>query len=141
MDVTQLLEQDHREVEQLFSQYQDDEDQATLERICQELEIHTTVEEEVVYPRLAELDRAMEEHAEEEHSEATELIAQIRAGDPDSVLLAKQLQRAIQQHVSEEESQAFPLMREQLATEQLDAMGDRVAQRKHELTIQQSQVG
>jgi len=134
MDVTQLLEQDHRKVEGMFADYDRDHDAGVLAQICQELEIHTTVEEEIVYPRLAELDRAMEEHAEEEHAEAKELIAQIRAGDPDAQTLARQLQQAIQEHVGEEESEAFPLMRERLAGE-LETMGDQARQRKEQLMV------
>jgi hemerythrin superfamily protein len=133
MDVTQLLEQDHRSVEGLFSTYERSQDDATLQQICRELEIHTTLEEEIVYPRLAELDREMEEHAEQEHAEAKELIAQIRAGDPDAANLGRQLQHAIQEHVREEESQAFPLLRERMADE-LDELGSRVAERKQKLT-------
>jgi hemerythrin superfamily protein len=132
MDVTRLLEQDHRKVEGLFAEYDADRGPDTLVQICQELEIHTAVEEEIVYPRLAQLDRAMEEHAEKEHAEAKELITKIRAGDADTPKLAKKLERAIQEHVSEEESQAFPLMRERMGDE-LDTMGDRVKQRKEQL--------
>jgi hypothetical protein len=50
MDVTELLQQDHRKVEGLFDQYKSTQDDATVEQICQELEGHTTVEEEIVYP-------------------------------------------------------------------------------------------
>jgi iron-sulfur cluster repair protein YtfE (RIC family) len=84
MDVTELLQQDHRTVEGLFSQYRATQDDATVEQICQELERHTTVEEEIVYPRLAEIDPELEQHAEEEHATAKELIAQIRSR-PDNV--------------------------------------------------------
>jgi hypothetical protein len=50
MDVTALLQQDHRTVEGLFSQYKSTQDDATVEQICQELERHTTIEEAIVYP-------------------------------------------------------------------------------------------
>ena len=53
-DVTTLLEQDHREVEQLFTEFEQTGDREIALQICQELEIHTTVEEEIVYPVLAE---------------------------------------------------------------------------------------
>jgi hypothetical protein len=64
MEVTELLQQDHRTVEGLFSQYKSTQDDATVEQICQELERHTTVEETIVYPRLAEIDPELEQHAE-----------------------------------------------------------------------------
>ena len=84
MDVTELLQQDHRTVEGLFSQYKSTQDDAIVEQICQELDRHATVEEEIVYPRLAEIDPKLEQHAEEEHATAKELIAQVRSR-PDDV--------------------------------------------------------
>src|SRR5688500_1072985 len=67
MDVIELLQQDHRKVEGLFNDYQSTQDDDTAEQICRELEMHTTIEEEIVYPRLAEIDAELEQHAEEEH--------------------------------------------------------------------------
>jgi len=135
MDATTLLEQDHRKVEDLFARYENEQDESILQQICRELELHTALEEELVYPRLAELDRAMVERAEEEHAEARELIAQIEAGDPDAALLANQLQMAIQHHVSQEESEAFPLMRERMG-DQLEALGDQLDQRRRKLALE-----
>ena len=132
MDVTQLLEQDHRKVEGLFADYDDRQEATTLEQICRELEVHTTIEEEIVYPRLAELDRDLEQHAVEEHAEAKDLVAQIRTNDPDTPILANQLQKAIKEHVSEEESRAFPLLRERLGGD-LERMGAQAQERKQQL--------
>lgn len=54
-DAVQMLEQDHRAVEKLFTQFSS-EDQARKEEIAQqifqELDVHATVEEEVFYPAL-----------------------------------------------------------------------------------------
>jgi hemerythrin superfamily protein len=132
MDVTQLLEQDHRAVEALFEEYEQTEDRAVLDRICSELEVHTIVEEELVYPRLEAVDRELEEHAEQEHGQAKELIAQIRSGDPDATMLARQLKSAVQHHVQEEETKAFPRLREQIPGE-LAMLGRAVEDRKQEL--------
>jgi hemerythrin superfamily protein len=132
MDVTELLQQDHRTVEGLFSQYRATQDDATVEQICQELERHTTVEEEIVYPRLAEIDPELEQHAEEEHATAKELIAQVRSRPDDVARLVEQLQQSVQDHVEEEESKAFPALRQRLGDE-LDDLGKAVEQRKQEL--------
>ena len=105
MDVTELLEQDHRKVESCSPSGQSED---VLAQICNELEIHTTLEEELVYPRLAQLDRDLEQHAESEHEEAKLLIDQIRAGDPDVSTLARQLQMAVEAHVREEEGGPSP---------------------------------
>jgi hemerythrin-like domain-containing protein len=90
------------------------------------------VEEEVVYPRLAALDAGLERHARTEHEQARELMSQIRAGDPDTTTLARQLQQAVQQHVEEEEATVFPLMERELGAE-LATMGELVQTRKQEL--------
>ena len=56
----ELLETDHRKVEMLFEQYEDekegDEDtkRAIAERICKELTAHAQLEEELFYPWLKE---------------------------------------------------------------------------------------
>jgi len=132
MDVTELLQHDHRTVEGLFSQYKSTQDDAIVEQICQELERHATVEEEIVYPRLAEIDPELEQHAEEEHATAKELIAQIRSQPGDAARLVEQLQQSVQHHVEEEESKAFPALRQRLGDE-LDDLGKAVEQRKQEL--------
>jgi hemerythrin superfamily protein len=132
MDVTELLQQDHRKVEALFTQYESTQDDATVDQICQELEIHTTVEEEIVYPRLAEIDADLEEHAEEEHAQAKELITQLRDSPADPAGLVEQLKTAVQHHVQEEETKAFPAMRERLGGE-LESLGAAVEQRKQQL--------
>jgi hemerythrin superfamily protein len=133
MDVTELLQQDHRKVEGLFDQYKRTQDDATVEQICQELERHTTLEEEIVYPRLAEIDADLEQQAEDEHAKAKDLIAELRAGSDDVAGLVEELEAAVQHHVQEEETKAFPAMRERLADE-LASLGTAVEQRKRELT-------
>lgn len=140
MDATTLLEQDHRKVEDLFARYENEHDERTLHQICRELELHTTLEEELVYPRLAELDHTMVERAEEEHAEARELIAQIEAGDPDAAMLTSQLHKAMQQHVSQEESEAFPLMRERMSDD-LETLGDQLDQRRRQLALESASGG
>jgi hemerythrin superfamily protein len=132
MDVTELLQQDHRKVEALFTQYESTQDDATVDQICQELETHTTVEEEIVYPRLAEIDANLEEHAEEEHAQAKDLITQLRDSPADPAALVEQLKTAVQHHVQEEETKAFPAMRQRLGGE-LESLGAAVEQRKQQL--------
>jgi hemerythrin superfamily protein len=132
MDVIELLQQDHRNVEGLFSDYQSSKDDETAEQICRELEMHTTVEEEIVYPRLAEIDAELEQHAEEEHDKAKELIDQIRAKPDDVAGLVEQLQQAVQHHVNEEENKAFPEMRARLGAD-LEDLGAAVTERKQTL--------
>ena len=50
--------------------------------ICRELTIHTTIEEEILYPALREAldDEDLLDEADVEHAGAKELIAKIRVG-------------------------------------------------------------
>ena len=52
MDATELLMRDHRKVERLFSQYKQEKDPVTAERICTELTVHAVLEEKLLYPAL-----------------------------------------------------------------------------------------
>lgn len=138
-DVFALLEQDHREVEQLFSSFASSNDPATALKICDELTIHSILEEEFVYPVLAvKVDQGQAQEARQEHAEAKELINRIEAAlrdGSDVAPIVRELQASVQHHVQEEESEVFPAMREKLPTLVGD-MGDEVVGRKAALKEQ-----
>ena len=128
-----LLKKDHREVEQLFERFEATRDPAIAQKICDELTVHSTVEEELLYPILERLDSMLEEEAEKEHTEAKELIAKIEAADDDALApLVQKLKEAIEHHVEEEEGEAFPKLQEQ-AGDEVRALAERLEQRKTEL--------
>ena len=87
-NVVDKIEHDHREVEQLFDEFEASRDRAIALKICEELEIHTAAEEMAVYPVIAAEagEEAEIEDAEEEHDEARDLIARIRQSDTDDEL-------------------------------------------------------
>jgi hemerythrin-like domain-containing protein len=140
----ELLESDHRKVEMLFDQYEDekegDEDtkRQIAERICAELTAHAQLEEELFYPwckeNLEEDDMEMLEEAYVEHGSAKDLIAQIQgATEIDSAYDAKVkvLSEYIKHHVKEEENELFEEVRDQ--QEELDELGQEMHARKAEL--------
>jgi hemerythrin superfamily protein len=140
----ELLWADHRNVEDLFEEYEgmkeaeDDSRRDTAERICKELTVHATIEEEIFYPwlrkALDEDDLDMVEEAEVEHAGAKDLIAQIqgaRALDDKYDAKVKVLSEYIKHHVKEEEEEIFPEVRDQ--SEKLDELGQQMAARKAEL--------
>jgi hemerythrin superfamily protein len=136
-DVVAKIEHDHREVEELFTEFERSRDRALALKICDELEIHTAAEEAEVYPVIAEaVDDAMVDHAEDEHQEAKRLIAQIRAtADPDKTYeLMGQLKEAIQEHVQEEETEMLPKAQDELSGEDLKNLGDRFEEAKDAAT-------
>jgi hemerythrin superfamily protein len=137
-DPIEMLEQDHRRVEELYAQWQQGKDRTVAQQICLELTVHALVEEQSVYPVLAESvpqGEELEEEAEQEHAEAKELIARIeRAGFAGSQAeqLVDELMSAVNHHVEEEESEIFPKMRSALAADKLEALGATAAQIKQE---------
>ena len=134
-DVVDLIEHDHREVEQMFAEFKRSHDADIAHRICDELDKHTKAEERAVYPVFEEelsneADKVHE--AEDEHKEARQLIGRIRntTDEPHLVELMQQLERAIQHHVQEEESDMLPKAREELPAEELSQLGDKFEEAK-----------
>ena len=140
----ELLMTDHRKVEDLFSQYDDEKDgdegtrRRLAQRICAALKVHTQLEEEFFYPFLRENleDDEMDlvEEAQVEHDSAKDLIEQIESAtaiDDEYNAKVKVLSEYIKHHVSEEENEIFPKVSDD--QEELDALGQEMASRKSEL--------
>ena len=143
----ELLESDHRKVEMLFEQYEEEKEgdeetkRSIAERICKELTAHAQLEEELFYPwlreNLGEEEMEMVEEAYVEHASAKDLIAQIEAGgtiDGAYDAKVKVLQEYIKHHVEEEENEIFKAVRDK--QEELDEVGQEMHARKAELMEQ-----
>lgn len=111
-DAIMLLRADHDEVEALFKQFENaegaDDKRAIAEQICNELKIHTIIEEEIFYPALRGKieEEDMIDEAIVEHDGAKVLINDIMDGGPDEEFYdakVKVLQEQIEHHVEEEE--------------------------------------
>jgi hemerythrin superfamily protein len=115
-DVFELLKADHRRVEELFSQFEeaDKRTQAQIaEETLRELTIHTTIEENLVYPAIREVleEEEMIDEAEEEHHVAKLLMKELSKMKPSDERFAakfKVLGEIIRHHVEEEENETFP---------------------------------
>lgn len=141
VNALELLEKDHREVEELFDQFDeikddDDRKEALAQKICMALTVHTQIEEEIFYPeaRKATGDAELLDEALVEHAGAKRLVAEIEemsAGDELFDAKVKVLGEQIKHHVREEEEELFP----ELEQTKLDlaAVGARLARRKEEL--------
>lgn len=128
-DVTKLIESEHREVEALFAQFkQNGADEALARQICEELDRHAAVEEQVFYPVVrAEVpggDSLVSEGVEE-HSEARQIIGRIKnTKDPEHLSeLVAELEQAVNHHVQEEESELLPKTRETIEAGRLSELG------------------
>jgi hemerythrin superfamily protein len=134
-NVVDLIEQDHREVEQLFAEFQSSDDPSLAARICDELTRHTHGEDRAVYPIVAERvddGKSLTDEAEQEHKAARQLIGRIRnTTDRDHLReLMAELEGAIQHHVREEEQEMLPKARHELDTATLDDLGARFEEAK-----------
>jgi len=136
--VFDLLKQDHRTVERLFEEFERSGDPQTAHQICEELSVHATLEEEMVYPLLrAKVAAGMADEARDEHQEAKTIIARIygmgsESGDGELKAAVGELKQVIQHHVEEEETEIFPKMEKDLP-DTIGVLGNEVEHRKKEL--------
>jgi hemerythrin superfamily protein len=133
-DAIAMLTADHKKVKKLFSEFDklqeegsDEEKSSIVEQICNELKIHTELEEEIFYPavRKAIDDSDLMDEALVEHAGAKDLIAQLEDASPNNDLYDAQvtvLGEQIDHHVKEEEGSMFPKAKKaKLDTEALGA--------------------
>ena len=145
-DAIELLKQDHREVEQLFTQFESTREargkQEIVRKVCMSLAIHTLLEEEIFYEecRRHAVEHRLLDEAQVEHDGAKVLIADIEMHQPGEQYYdakVKVLSEYIRHHVAEEEKGKdgiFSAARQ--AGLDLKALGQRIAARKKELTEQ-----
>ncbi|RRN62878.1 hemerythrin domain-containing protein [Caulobacter sp. 602-1] len=139
-----LLKKDHREVEQMFDEYEqlekDAEKLSLFGKIALALKVHTQIEEEILYPEeRGEVDDDMLDEAYVEHDGAKKLIAEIEAMKPSDDYYdakVKVLSEYIKHHVKEEEQPGGLFSQAKKGEEDLDAMGERLKARKEELMAQ-----
>ncbi|MDB5760233.1 MAG: hemerythrin protein [Burkholderia sp.] len=139
-DAIAILVADHKRVKKMFKTFDKMKEdgtaadkQALAQQICEELTLHTQVEEQIFYPatRSSIDDDDMLDEAEVEHASAKDLIAQIKAGDPsDPKWSAKVtvLGEYVDHHVEEEENEMFPKARK--AKMDLESLGQQIASMK-----------
>jgi hemerythrin superfamily protein len=118
-DAIALLKSDHKQVKALFSEFDklkddgEEEDKAAIvAQICNELKIHTAIEEEIFYPavRKAIEDSDLMDEALVEHAGAKDLIAQLEGAAADDDLYNAKvtvLREQIEHHVEDEEGSMF----------------------------------
>jgi hemerythrin superfamily protein len=135
MDAIELLKQQHREVEELFEQFEKagENDQLLMDlaaRLADNLAAHATIEEKLFYPSVY-MGPTMEklQHAVEEHLSAKRVIADILEMSPtDAQFKAKVmvLQELIEHHVKEEEKDLFPKVKKLMTKEELAVIGEQM---------------
>jgi hemerythrin superfamily protein len=145
-DAVALIKADHRKVEQLFREFEDAGDRAyktkqqLVEQIIRELEVHATIEEETYYPAVeakAKKDgKELIAEAVEEHHVVKVLLGELASLDAeDEAFDAKVtvLMENVRHHVEEEESELLPQSQELLDKDELERLGQQMADRKQQL--------
>src|SRR3954454_6236999 len=139
-DVIEILEQDHREVEEMFRELESLRGASTdearsrrkelTEQVTIELVRHSVAEEVLVYPQVEEKVSADEaEHARKEHAEAEETLHRLEKLDADDPAFDDELATLmgeIRHHIADEEGEMFAHMRQVIDAAELRKRGARV---------------
>jgi len=150
VDAIQLLKADHKKVKELLAELAKTTTRAAktrselLAQIRVDLEVHTTIEEEIFYPAFRKAgtkdDAKMYFEALEEHRAAGDLVLpdllDTDVGSEQFSGRAKVLRELVEHHVKEEEEEMFKEAKKLLAAAELKALGARMEQRKVELAKQ-----
>ncbi|HEY7955659.1 MAG: hemerythrin domain-containing protein [Polyangia bacterium] len=133
MDAIKLLKQQHRLVENLFSGFEDTDDDDEKEQlffeIADNLAVHASIEERFFYPAVRE--KRTEERVDEsyeEHLEMKKLLldAMHSTDEPGFDGKVAALKGAVIHHVQEEEDELFPEVTQILERDALEAIGQQM---------------
>jgi hemerythrin superfamily protein len=142
MNAITLLKTDHGNVEALFKQFEalgrdgdPTEKRRIVDHIIEQLSVHASVEEQLLYPALREKleDDFPILEALEEHHVAKATLAEIEKLAPTSERFDAKvtvMMESVRHHVEEEESDVFEMMRVHFSGPELDDLGDAMEQAK-----------
>jgi hemerythrin-like domain-containing protein len=141
MNALDLLQEDHDRIKPLLNELKETTERAEktrgelFSRLKAELTVHEIIEEEIFYPALKEHPKAKEIVLEgyEEHDVVSRLMGELDgldATDEHFGPKAKVMAENIEHHIEEEEGEMFKRARQAFEADELEALGDRMAQRK-----------
>jgi hemerythrin superfamily protein len=139
MDAIELLKEDHKKVEKIFSEMEKKENrQKMFPELDRELSVHAEIEERIFYPatRDAEPTRDLVLESIEEHKQIKMVLADLERTDMTTDVWGaalKVLKEDVMHHVGEEEDELFPKVRKVLSEQQLEDLGTRMEQLKIQL--------
>jgi hemerythrin superfamily protein len=140
LDAIELLQHDHRMVEQLFRDYRSaaspDQRKGVVDILVRELSKHAAVEEELFYPlanRIVPSGAAeIEQHLRDHHA-VKRVLAELDGMSPEDDRiddLVQTLQGDVARHVEEEEGELMPKVRGHLDEQALRELGEEVERAK-----------
>ncbi len=136
--ITDMIRFDHSHVMVTFHQYtstaKPSVKKALADTICDALEIHATLEEEIFYPVMRRLDNSsVIQKSEPEHDEMRRLIGELRqtkATDNRHDELLHTLMRDVIHHVADEETVLLPQAERILGHDRLNELGAQMTSRR-----------
>lgn len=140
--VTDMIRFDHSHVLVTFHQYTTSSrasvKKALADTICDALDMHATLEEEVFYPVIRRLNASepVIQKSEPEHDEMRRMIAELRATratDERHDSLVHDLMRDVLHHVADEETVLLPEAERLLSKDRLNELGSAMTRRRIEL--------
>jgi hemerythrin superfamily protein len=137
--ITDMIRFDHSHVMVTFHQYTSNSSpkvkKALAETICTALEIHATLEEEIFYPAVRQINGSepVIQKSVPEHNEMRRLIAELRATDATDrrhEQLLQELMRDVIHHVADEETVLLPEAERMLGKDRLNELGAQMTKRR-----------
>ena len=141
MDIFDMLKEDHKKVSGIFEKLEPTTERAVktreelFARLKTELDVHTIVEEKVLYPALEQLEetRDIALEAIEEHRIVKELLADMENMSKESEQWSAKLtvlKENVEHHVEEEEGEMFKKARSVLNEELIEELTRRAESEK-----------
>src|SRR5205823_4495925 len=118
--ITKVMYDDHARISRLFNKAKQSPSLEMALAVCEELEMHSMMEDELVYPRVEEVAPDTAQRAEEDHGRIKELTGEIEKMDPMSPNLkttVERLEKVVMRHVDFEEREIFPLLKDRFNDE------------------------
>lgn len=133
MNAIKILEDQHREVEQLFKAYAAvgeeqivQQKRAIFLQIADALAAHASIEERLFYPAVKEVDEELLHESVREHLVVKRLLAELLDMEPDDEQFDVKiiaLKAEVEHHVEEEQTELFPKVRKTFEAESLEQLG------------------
>ena len=141
MNAFTLLKNDHEKVAGILERIDGTTERAIKGReelftqLKNELDVHTRIEEEILYPTLEEYEgtRDIALEAYEEHALVKQLLEELAAAPKDDEQWTAKftvLKENIEHHVEEEEGEMFTKARKVLSKDEIETLGDRLQEAK-----------
>jgi hemerythrin-like domain-containing protein len=149
MDALSLLKEDHDKVKKMLEELDSTTERGVKTReelftkVKQELQVHESIEEEILYPALKDHPKTKELALEafEEHHVVNMVMAEIEGVPFEEETWGAKftvMKENLEHHIEEEEGEMFKQAKQVFDNDELAQLGERMAARKQELMQQAS---